>query len=100
MIVLSELLRSLLRQPQQKVRKVVTGPSHRVSTDDLRSIQTAKHERPARIAVRFRIHLHPPEIRAPPPRVLAVVPDHIVGKRVSLVARERRSNVLKTADVR
>src|ERR1700678_3321424 len=99
MIVLPELLRRLLWQSQQKVRKVISGSGHGASTGELRSIQTAKYERPARIAVRFRIHLHPPEIRAPSPRMLAVVPDHIVGESVSLVPGKRRSYVLKTAEV-
>ncbi len=42
----------------------------------------------------FRIDLHSPEISAPSPGVLAVLPDHVVGEGVGLVAQKLRIRVL------
>src|SRR6202035_2869999 len=99
-IVLSKLHRGLLREPQQKVGEVISGTAHRLEAHDLGGVQSRKNERPAQIAIRFRIYLHPPEVSTPTPGMLAVIPDYIVGKGISLVSCKLRSRVLKTREVR
>ena len=85
-VACSKLHRSLLRQSQQKIGKVISRAWHGLATADLRSVEAGEDERAARITVRFRIDLHPPKVRAPAPGVLAMIPDHIVGKSIGLVS--------------
>ena len=100
MITFSKLHGSLLGQSDQKVGKVISGARYGVpAAVELRGIETGKNKRAPRITVRFRIHLHTPEISAPAPGVLAVIPDYVVGEGIGLASVKLRSRVLQAAEI-
>ena len=53
----------------------------------------------ARAAGGLGVDLNAPEIAAPAQRVLAVVPDHVVGKRPGLVAQKLRVRIREAAKI-
>ena len=80
-IVRAKLHRGLLRQAEQKVREIEAAAVNcRRAVYDLCRVGAAENESAACVVVAFRIELNAPEIPAPSPGVLAVVPDQVVEK--------------------
>src|SRR5579863_4285080 len=104
-VILAKLHRGQLRKAEKKVGKIITSSRHllgRLSElrgHQLRRVVPGEGERAPRIRAAFSVELDAAEIATPPPTVLAMSPDHVVGKRISLIAQKLRIDVLQTRNI-
>src|SRR5215469_6703131 len=100
MVTLHSVLdRCLLRQPQKKIGKIITGAGNRGAVHNFRRIEAGKNKRSARIPRALGVGLNSAEVSAPSPGMFAMVPNHVVRPGKSLVPQQLRVGVLDTGKV-